>query len=107
MREKEPITQTVNVSEARRRWSDLLNRVARRETRILIEKSGAPVAAMVSTEDLRRLQELDAQRAQDFAILEEIGQAFKEISPDELGREISRALTEARAERHAGLDPGK
>jgi hypothetical protein len=39
----EPVTETVNVTEARRGWSDLLNRVFRREARVIVEKSGMPV----------------------------------------------------------------
>ncbi len=102
MAEREPVTESLNVSEARKQWSGLLNRVARRETRFLIEKSGAPVAAVVSADDLRRLEELDARRQRDFAILDEIGQAFQDVSPEELEREVASALAEARAERRRG-----
>lgn len=99
MREQDVMTQTVNISEVRRQWSGLVNRVARRETRILVEKSGSPVAALVSTDDLRRLQELDAQRARDLAVLDRIAQAFAGVPADELENVVDRAVTEVRAAR--------
>lgn len=99
MREQDILTQTVTLSEARRQWSGLVNSVARRETRILVEKSGAPVAAIVSVEDLRRLQELDAQHDLDRAVLNEIGRAFADVPTDDLEREVGKALAEVRGER--------
>ena len=37
------------------------NRVCRHETRVIVEKSGIPVAAIVSAEDLERLRWLDEE----------------------------------------------
>lgn len=96
MPERVPLTQTMKASEARQQFSQLLNKVFRRETRILVQKSGIPVAAIVSAQDLEQLQRLEAERERDFAILDEIGEAFKNVPPDELEREVARALTQAR-----------
>jgi len=60
--ERSPETETINASEARRQWSRLVNRVFRGETRILIEKSGIPVAAIISAEDLQYFRRLEAER---------------------------------------------
>lgn len=97
--DREPPTQTIASSEARAQWSNLINRVARRQTRVIVEKSGIPVAAIVSADDLERLQDLDRRRAERFRILDEIGDAFKDVPDQELVGEISRALTEVRAAR--------
>src|SRR6266852_947780 len=43
MREPEPTTQTMKASQARQEWSQILNRVFRKQTRVLVEKSGIPV----------------------------------------------------------------
>ena len=59
MREPEPLTQTMKISDVKNTLSSLVNKVYRKETRILIEKSGIPVAALVSADDLSRLQQLD------------------------------------------------
>ena len=101
MAEKQPMTQTMNVSEARKQWSSLVNQVARKQTRVLVEKSGAPVAAIVSADDLARLQQMDEQRERDFAVLQEIGDAFKEVPPEELEEHVRNALAEVRQEMRA------
>lgn len=59
MREHDPVTQTMNISEVKHQLSRVVNRVYRKETRVLVEKSGIPVAAVVSPEDLARLPHLD------------------------------------------------
>ncbi len=92
MREREPVTQTMKASDARQNFSAVLNRVFRRETRVLVEKSGIPVAAIVSAEDLERLTQLDEQRKHDFAILDEIRAAFRGVPPEEIEREVARAI---------------
>lgn len=90
------MTQTVNVSQARQEFSQLLNKVFRKEARVVVEKSGIPVAAIVSAQDLQQLQRLDDQRKRDFAILDEIREAFKDVPDDELEREVNRAFQQAR-----------
>ena len=97
MRVREPVTETMKASEARQQFSQLLNRVFRGEARVIVEKSGIPVAAIVSAQDLEWLNRLDAEREQQFKILDEIGEAFKDVPDDELEREVARAVAEGRA----------
>jgi prevent-host-death family protein len=98
---QQPTTQTMKISQVKQQLNSLVNQVYRRELRIVVEKSGIPVAAIVSPQDLQRLERLDRERAERFKILEEFGEAFKDVPPEELEREISRALAEVRAERRA------
>ena len=97
MRNRVPVLEKINASEARQQWSELLNRVYRRETRVVVEKSGIPVAALVSTEDLERLQQFDQQREQDLRVVNEIRAAFKSTAPEEIEQEAERALSQIRA----------
>lgn len=90
------MTQTVNVSTARQEWSKLLNKVFREETRIVVEKSGIPVAAIISAEDLKRLDQLEKERADHFRILDEVKAAFKDIPEAEIEKESDQALTRVR-----------
>jgi prevent-host-death family protein len=92
------MTQTINVTEARAQLSEVLNKVYREETRIVIEKSGIPVAAVISTDDLERFTRMEAQRAERFTVLNEIGAAFKDVPPEEIEREVAKALAEVREE---------
>ena len=96
MAEREPMTQTINVTEARQKWSQLLKKVFRRETQVIVEKSGIPVAAIIAAEDLERFKRWEAQRAERFKILDRIGEAFKDETPEESERLAARAVAEAR-----------
>ena len=93
---QEPSTQTMNVTQARQDFSQLLNKVYRRQTRIVVEKSGIPVAAIVSAQDFELFQRWKEQREKDFAVLDEIRAAFADVPDEELEREVNRAFQEAR-----------
>jgi len=96
MRQRVPVTETIKASEARQHWSELLNKVFRKETRVIVEKSGIPVAAIVSAEDLERLTQLEAQRAERFKALEQSWAAFQDVSPEDVEQEVARAVAAAR-----------
>ncbi len=96
-----PKTEAVKISDVKQDLSALVDRIARNESRVLIERSGKPVAAIVSAQDLQRLEQFDRERAERFAILDEIGEAFKDVPVEELEREVANAVAEVRAERRA------
>lgn len=50
---------TMTVAEAKNRFSDVLRRAEYGGERIVVERHGKPVAAIVSTDDLRRLEASD------------------------------------------------
>lgn len=101
MREREPMTQTIKASEARQRFSQVINKVFRRETRVIVEKSGIPVAAIISAQDLERLAQLEWERAERFKALEESWQAFKDVKPEEVEQEVAKAVAAGRKKRRA------
>ena len=104
MREHEPMTQTVNVSQARQEFSQLLNKVFRRETRVIVQKSGIPVAAIVSADDLQALQRFEEQRMKAFTVIDKMRAAFADVSDEELEREVDKTVAQVRAE-HAAQAP--
>jgi prevent-host-death family protein len=106
MGEPQPMTQTMKISDVRGQLNTLVNRVFRKETRVIVEKSGIPVAALVSTDDLERLDRLDRERAERFTVIDELRQAFAGVPDEELEREAERALAEVRAERRAERGQG-
>ncbi len=108
MREQDAITQVMKATEARQGWSELLNKVFRTNTRIVVEKNGIPVAAIISPQELERFERLEAQRAARFQPLLEIAHAFKDVPPEELEQEVAQALAEVRQEtRRAGTKGDK
>jgi prevent-host-death family protein len=105
MAKPELMTKTMKASVARQQFSQLLNEVFRRESRVLVEKSGIPVAAIISAEDFKRLARLEAERNRDFAILDEMREAFKDVPPEEIAREVSRAISQVRKENRTKQSP--
>ena len=105
MQEPEPMTKTIKVSEARQQFSQLLNDVFRKESRVVVEKSGIPVAAIISAEDFKRLARLEAERNRDFAILDEMQEAFKDVPAEEIEREVARAINQVRKENRTKQSP--
>lgn len=51
--------ETMSVVEARRNFSEVMARVAYKGERVVVERRGRPMMALVSVEDLRRLEELE------------------------------------------------
>lgn len=92
------MTQVMKASEARQQWSQLLNKVFRGQMRVVVEKSGIPVAAVISAEDLERFTILEEQRERNFTILDEIGEKFKNVPTQEIEQEVDKALMQVRAE---------
>lgn len=91
------MTQVMKASEARAQWSQLLNDVFRNQTRVIVEKSGIPVAAVISAKDLQRFIQIEEQRAKKFEVLDRIGEAFKDVPEEELESEVEKAISEVRA----------
>src|SRR5947209_3854896 len=101
MREQQPMNQTMKISDVRGQFNNLVNQVYRKEARVVVEKAGIPVAAIVSTDDLKRLNQFDRERAARFAVLDELRAPFKDVPAEEIEQEVDRALNEVRAEARA------
>jgi hypothetical protein len=89
MQEPEPMTKTIKASDTRQQFSQLLNEVFREKSR----------AAIISAEDFKLLARLEQDRAEQFKILDEIGEAFKDVPVEEIEREVKRAITQVRREK--------
>jgi prevent-host-death family protein len=94
----------MKISDIKATISRLVNEVHRKETRILIEKGGIPVAALVSIEDLRQLVRLDAQRAERRRVVAAMREPFRGVSSEEIERETAQAVAEVREEMRAERD---
>lgn len=96
MREREPMIQTMNASRVRQEWSKLLTTVFRGEKRVIVEKSGIPVAAIISTEDLERLKQFEAQREERWKVVDDIRAKNRDKDPEEVERDIAEELAAMR-----------
>ena len=93
--------QVMKASDVRAQWSQLLNKVFRNKTRVVVEKSGIPVAAVISAEDLQRFTQMEEQREKRFKALDKMREAFKNVPSEEIDREVKRAISQVRAENRA------
>ena len=98
---KLPRTTHLGISEARAKLTSLVNEVYRGETRIVVEKSGIPVAVVVSPADLARLEQLDRRREAAWATVDEISTRFAGISEEELMERAVESVASVRAARRA------
>lgn len=104
MREREPTTQVLKISDVKNKLSSLVNEVYRNETRVLVEKSGIPVAAIVSAEDLKRLSQLEREREERFKVIDELREAFKDVPSEEIEQETDRIIAGIRAADRAAAE---
>jgi prevent-host-death family protein len=91
----------MELSDAPQPLQDVMESVARGETRVVVESSGRPVAAIVSADEYRRFAQYEAERAERDAAVSELSRAFADVPLDELEYQIKRSLDEVRAEARA------
>ncbi len=93
--------ETVKDSEARQHFSELMDRVRETDANVVIEKSGIPVAVLISPAEFAVFRPWNELRKERIAIIESSQAAFAGIPEEVLEREIEKALAEVRAERRA------
>jgi prevent-host-death family protein len=89
----------MTASDVRQHFAETINMVARGGSRVVIEKNGVPVAAIISYEDIRRLQRADARENEVRDALEAMQEPFRDVPWEELEREGLKAVEGIRAER--------
>lgn len=65
-------TKAIPISQARQALGELVNLVYKRNVRIVVEKSGIPVVAMVALSDFERWVQLDRERDSSDAVEAEV-----------------------------------
>ncbi|MCA9876777.1 MAG: type II toxin-antitoxin system prevent-host-death family antitoxin [Thermomicrobiales bacterium] len=102
MREQEPGIQTIQLSEVKGPLLRLVSKVSRKETRVLVENAGEPVAALVSAEDLRRLNDLDRAWDERTRAIERFSKAFADVPADEAEADMACIIEKRRKDRAGG-----
>ncbi len=91
---KQRPTETMNESQSREQYSEILDRVQRDGEQVIIEKNGVPVAAIVPMSVVRDAESTARRRADLRAAFDATREEFRDIPPDEIEREIEKAIAE-------------
>ena len=92
---------TMSASEARRRFGNLLDRVAAEGENFIIERRGEPVAAVISIDAHRQWQsQRDAARAR-LSEFFETASARANMTPEEADALAGKSVADVRAEQQA------
>ena len=76
----EVMTQSIPVSQARQKLGELVNEVYKRHVRIVVEKSGIPVVALVALSDFERWIRVDREQERVDATAGEMSMNKKRMS---------------------------
>ncbi|MGI8406091.1 MAG: type II toxin-antitoxin system Phd/YefM family antitoxin [Thermomicrobiales bacterium] len=95
---KQPTTETMSVSESRKQYSEILNRVFLDDERIVIEKNGIPIAAIVPLSVVRDAEEKQRWRESLLQAWHDAQPGFVGVDEEEAEREIAEALDEIERE---------
>lgn len=103
--------RTISANDAKQRWGSMMDAVDDGE-RVVVESHGKPKVAVVSYEDLQRLEDLDDRERRDDAVRRLAALKAKASNPDNeltdqeieelsiaVGRDIKRRAAEKQRER--------
>lgn len=97
-----PKTETMSISQVRKELASALDRVRSGEERIVVEKSGIPVGALVSLDALEVIRRQEKELDRMWASVNSIREAFKDVPIEEIEEE----LAQAKRERLAAMSKG-
>jgi prevent-host-death family protein len=92
-------TQIVPASEARQKFGELIKQVYSRRSRVIVEKGGIPVSALVALPDLERWTRMDEEREERFKVLEEIRARNADKTAEEVERDVAEELAAVRRDK--------
>ena len=104
MRDYKPVTQTMDIGEIEDSLATVVTSVSRNDARVVVERHGQPVAAIISIEDLRRFAELQKAEEDSWAAIDTARAAFAHVPETEHEAQVARAIAEVRAEARSGTD---
>lgn len=94
-----PTTMHMGISDARAKLTSVVNDVRRGDTRIVVERSGIPVAVVVSPDDFAELQRLHRARGGAPAGAVELGARFAGVADEDLAERALELAAEVLEQR--------
>lgn len=96
------MSETLPLATVKARFSEIVDRVARQQDRVIVTRNGQPAAVLVSTDDLERLEET-LEIMSDRSLMTQIRQSEKDAAAGEPGiplEELRADLARRRAARN-------
>ena len=87
--------RTVPALEARTHFGEIMKRVSQAQERVIVEKAGIPLVAIISIDEYRRLI---AEREERFKVFDTIREKLPELPEEEVEQDVARAISEIRGE---------
>jgi prevent-host-death family protein len=78
------MSETLPLATVKARFSELVDRVARQQDRVIVTRNGLPAVVLVSTDDLERLEETLAVMS-DRSLAAQIRESKKAVARGEEG----------------------
>lgn len=91
---KQRTTETMSEADAREQYSEILERVRKDDEQVIIEKNGVPVAAIVPLSVVRDAETTERRRQNLREAFETTRKAMRGVPPEEIEREIEKAVAE-------------
>lgn len=82
------MSETLPLATVKARFSEIVDRVARQQDRVVVTRNGQPAAVLVSAEDLESLEETLAIMS-DRSLTAQVRASEKTIAAGEAGVELS------------------
>lgn len=92
-----PTTRTLDMAEAQAGLAELAQEVSRKESRIVLEQDGEPVAVIMSLLDLEQILEIQSRWQGLLDAQREMAAGFADVPVEEAEAEIDRIFREMRA----------
>src|SRR4051812_27746355 len=82
----------IAATEVGQKFGELIKKVYRHQSRVVVEKGGIPVAALVSLSDLERWTRQDEERERRFSVIDEVRQRNVDQTPEEVERDVDQEI---------------
>ena len=80
------IVETRQAAEIRQKWGEVIEGVTSGRTRVIVERYGRPIAALISTDELACLEEVERGLAEPVRRLTYLQNVLGDVLPEELSR---------------------
>jgi prevent-host-death family protein len=91
-----PEPEFMKISDVRAKLSSLVKDVRHHKRRILIERAGIPVAALISAEDLVRYERYEREWEDRFTVYQ-LQNALKDVLPEDMSHEVISIISKLRS----------